>query len=444
MKGISVKTKPSKLTYSLDDMLDTDGLVLTVTYSDGTKTDITKGYTFSPEQLTVPGKQTVTLTYGGMSTDFVVEVEEVKATLSVLTPPTKTVYTVNEELDVSGLVLEVVYSGSVSTTIRDGYTVEPVKLDKVGTHKITVNYDGMSTWFEVEVKKAGTSAKGDIKDTDLKWSLEHGELTVSGDGTMKDFAEGEAPWQKYADEIDSVVIENGVTSIGANAFVGISMQKLYIGVDVGVKNVSAKAVYNCNQLETITVAKNSRGLIAVNNVLYSNDQTKLLIYPTGSAQTVYKIPASVVEIGGYMTFAGSNLEQIVINKSLFKIEPTAFYGAQKLTHFTCEAGNTAFATEGGVLYIGSKSTLICYPAAKEGSSFEIEHGIKYINPYAFAYNRSLTTITVSETVQEIYDYAFMEAKRLTTVNYKGTQADFNAIEIGEGNEPFKKAEIIFE
>ncbi len=48
----------------------------------------------------------------------------------------------------------------------------------------------------------------------LKWTLENGVLTISGTGAMAN----EQMWEDYINDITSVVMENGVTSIGGNAF----------------------------------------------------------------------------------------------------------------------------------------------------------------------------------------------------------------------------------
>ena len=55
--------------------------------------------------------------------------------------------------------------------------------------------------------------------TNLKWTFNTvtGVLTISGTGKMSDFSYS-APWHSYRNNITSVIIENGVTSIGKYAF----------------------------------------------------------------------------------------------------------------------------------------------------------------------------------------------------------------------------------
>ena len=52
------------------------------------------------------------------------------------------------------------------------------------------------------------------------WTLTGaGTLTVSGAGAMPDFADlGDRPWDGHVGGILKVVIEDGVTSVGSNAF----------------------------------------------------------------------------------------------------------------------------------------------------------------------------------------------------------------------------------
>ena len=57
--------------------------------------------------------------------------------------------------------------------------------------------------------------------TNVTATLADGVLTISGTGAMANYAwNSPAPWVSYANVITSVVIEEGVTSIGDWAFTG--------------------------------------------------------------------------------------------------------------------------------------------------------------------------------------------------------------------------------
>lgn len=52
----------------------------------------------------------------------------------------------------------------------------------------------------------------------MKWSYEESVLTITGSGKMDDFEEGGEPWRAHKDEIEEVIMEGGVTYVGAYAF----------------------------------------------------------------------------------------------------------------------------------------------------------------------------------------------------------------------------------
>ena len=67
------------------------------------------------------------------------------------------------------------------------------------------------------------SGKFGASGSNLAWSLDSdGVLTVSGSGTMEDFANAsKVPWYSKRTKVKTVVIESGVTNIGKDAFTGI-------------------------------------------------------------------------------------------------------------------------------------------------------------------------------------------------------------------------------
>ena len=73
---IGIVSLPLKQDYLMGDKLDTRGLVLSVTYDNGITENIDEGFSVSPEVLTSAGTQTITITYGGSSAQFTVNVKE--------------------------------------------------------------------------------------------------------------------------------------------------------------------------------------------------------------------------------------------------------------------------------------------------------------------------------------------------------------------------------
>lgn len=65
------------------------------------------------------------------------------------------------------------------------------------------------------VANGNCGANGD----NVTWSLDDNvTLTISGTGAMGDYTYNSMPWYDTRSQIQAVVIGNGVTSIGQNAF----------------------------------------------------------------------------------------------------------------------------------------------------------------------------------------------------------------------------------
>ena len=103
---------------------------------------------------------------------------------------------------------------------------------------------------------AATVASGDCSDN-LTWTLdEDGVMTISGTGAMDDYATASsAPWHAYRASIQKVVIEDGVTAIGARTFYNCTnLFDVSIGKDVDV--IGTYAFRGCTILSEITIPAN--------------------------------------------------------------------------------------------------------------------------------------------------------------------------------------------
>ena len=119
LQSISVKTNPTKTTYTVGETLNTAGLTLTATYSDKSTQTITSGFTCSPIKLDVAGFRTITVSYGGKTATFGV--------------------TVNNPASTQGKV-KAVAVGDVSIYYKSSTTLKPTVTADEGV-KYTVKYE---------------------------------------------------------------------------------------------------------------------------------------------------------------------------------------------------------------------------------------------------------------------------------------------------------------
>lgn len=148
-------------------------------------------------------------------------------------------------------------------------------------------------------------------DGGLTWKLiKAGTLTISGNGAMPDFAsDADQPWSDNSDSIYKVVIENGVTGIGACAFwkcgvlsVEISSSVQSIGnsafretdimsvkIPSSVKTIGDSAFRECQGLGSVTIS-NGVETISQNAFRACGNLTSI------------SLPASIGEVGAAAFF----------------------------------------------------------------------------------------------------------------------------------------------
>ena len=88
----------------------------------------------------------------------------------------------------------------------------------------------------------------------LTWALDsEGTLTISGTGAMTDYSnDSNAPWYSSRSSIKSVIIENGVTSIGDYAFC-IYYSLTSATIPDSVTSIGDSAFSNCYSLTSVTI-----------------------------------------------------------------------------------------------------------------------------------------------------------------------------------------------
>ena len=277
----------------------------------------------------------------------------------------------------------------------------------------------------------------------VTWKLtSDGTLTISGKGKMYDYMY----WYSLRSQVKSVIIEDGVTTVGDCAF-DCWDALTSVTLPDSVTTIGNQAFDDCTSLTSIT------------------------------------IPSSVTSIENYAFGGCVSLTSVTIPSSVTKIGNYAFAGSDAAVNVA--SGNKNYSSENGVLY-NKQKTVLLYGGPCKGT-FKIPNGVTsidegafescerlvgitipksvtHIGQYAFAGCwrlrditlpssmteieegvfsdcESLASITIPKSVTNIVGYAFYACDNLTDVYYTGTAADWAKITIKGGNEPLTSATL---
>ena len=409
LSGIAIASNPTKTSYFVGDTLDTTGLKLTATYSNGTTQTITSGFTCTPTALTSAGAQTVTVNYGGKTATFTVNVQNVTLSgIAIASNPTKTSYFVGDTLDTTGLKLTATYSNGTTQTITSGFTCTPTALTSAGAQTVTVNYGGKTATFTVNVELPvlpfvtltfdPTDGVLDLADTPEKtvypgeaygrlpeptadgmvflgwytesgkritslttcdltgdatvsarwalasaegWSFDEttGTLTLDGSGAMKEYTSAaEAPWYSYCDSIKHLVVKSGVTSLSSYAFVGC--QNLAdITLPDTLQTIGTMTFYGCDSLNNVTIPASVRTIgsyafadaLSLSRITFAGDAPEFGtgVFTFRKLTAYYPVYASGWEtvVDGRYDFGGS-ITWVRSSESLAAEEPVLLSAAE--------------------------------------------------------------------------------------------------------------------
>ena len=277
----------------------------------------------------------------------------------------------------------------------------------------------------------------------VTWKLtSDGTLTISGKGKMYDYMY----WYSLRSQVKSVIIEDGVTTVGDCAF-DCWDALTSVTLPDSVTTIGNQAFDDCTSLTSIT------------------------------------IPSSVTSIENYAFGGCVSLTSVTIPSSVTKIGNYAFAGSDAAVNVA--SGNKNYSSENGVLY-NKQKTVLLYGGPCKGT-FKIPNGVTsidegafescerlvgitipksvtHIGQYAFAGCwrlrditlpssmteieegvfsdcESLASITIPKSVTNIVGYAFYACDNLTDVYYTGTAADWAKITIKGGNGPLTNATL---
>ena len=208
----------------------------------------------------------------------------------------------------------------------------------------------------------------------LTWTLNGGRLTISGTGTMTDYSDARMPpWYEMANTITSIVIEEGVTSIGELAFFDCKNLKNAVLPET-LKDIGIRAFKDCSSL-------------------------KYLNFPS----SLYSINESAFE--NCVSLNGVRLKEGVV-----VIADKAFFRCSSLTDITVPESVNFF----GMVVFAYCTSLI---------RADIRCPINKLPDWTFYDCKNLVSVALPEQITEIGADAFCNCDNISSIHYMGEDLD---------------------
>ena len=209
-------------------------------------------------------------------------------------------------------------------------------------------------------------------------------LKISGSGAMEDYQTSSSrPWNNFRDQITSVVISPGITSIGDCAFTLFS-KLIHVDIADSVISIGDRAFSYCSSLTDI------------------------------------KIPQSVTYIGGVVFRECTNLSSITLSNNITSIGPFAFEKCTNLTSITIPGSVTAIGPN--AFEDCTNLTSITIPGSVISISWNVFDGCTSLNDIRYSGTSESVISALSQYVPTRVTFNYgdkvPEAKRMITVFVK--------------------------
>lgn len=289
----------------------------------------------------------------------------------------------------------------------------------------------------------------------LTWELScDGELSINGSGEMHydHLSSDDVPWKSYRNNITSVVISDGITSIETYAFY-YCQNLISFSIPASVTTIGSHAFYWCTNLRSIQIpdgvinieisAFNMCGIrslqipasvTSINNEAFNSchyltsviigdsqikegdEGLKLLgnCFSNCSVLSSVTLGNNVVYIGGNTFTNCTNLTQITIPRSTSTIIGSAFYGCYNLVSIDVDVSNPYYCSVDGVVYSKDMTEVVNCPQTKSGE-YVLPETVTSVGMYAFQACEELTEVVLPEGVTTIGACAFSGCYRLSSM-----------------------------
>ena len=307
--------------------------------------------------------------------------------------------------------------------------------------KVSVIIKDLSAFYEAD----GTSHFSDNGRTVTVTGAADGvtDLTIPGELNGKPVAIGESAFANSS--LRSVTIEEGVTSVGKNAFKNCTdlTDVTWNAVNGGNQATgSGQSIFSgCSALESVTFGENVEmipkytfyGCSGLKNVTFNDKLTTIGYYAFRGCTNLSDVtlPESLTTLEDYAFYGCKALTEITIPASVNRLGSYAFDSCDHITSVTINAGSQLQDLSSIGAYTFENCTSLSRVSIGEGvgaigkrmfykctalQSITIPDGVEEIGELAFS-GSGLTEITIGSGVQTIGVNAFQNCTSLASVTF---------------------------
>lgn len=339
------------------------------------------------------------------------------------------------------------------------YTVSSISNDafynRIPTFKIRGYKDSYAEDYAYDNNITFEALDGEIPDavraegklnSDISWKLSYGgKLTISGVGDMPSYSGASGyGWYVYRNNIKYIIIENGINTIGDNAFNTYTKVRS-VSLPISLKTIGANAFYNCKLLSSVEIPDSVTAIRSyafyncsgLTEVIMSNKITSIgecafaecsmlpemeLLYTVDNiSSNAFSNMAAFFKIRGY---AGTYVENYcssqkitfeAIDVDIPDIERTSGKFGDDFEWTLSYNGTLKIKGTGAMPSYSSASDYGWYNYRNYVTNTEIEEGVTSVGNYALYGYQYLKTVSMAESVKKIGSYAFANANKLTEV-----------------------------
>ncbi len=262
----------------------------------------------------------------------------------------------------------------------------------------------------------------------LVYKIADGILIIMGDGTIADYVVGGAPWSGMSDVINMVILYNGVTGVGKNAFAQCSniTTAVYQGAAEELEALKAAIDEGNDSLLSAFENPDISGICG-ENVAWSLDVATGRMVISGNG-AIYDFESRKTTP---WTHFSNLVTELVVEEGITRIGEYAFNSLRNLETLTLPSTVEILDT-------------YCFGICPTLTTLTIPEGVRIIASKVFNTCSGITTIYLPSTLEFVDMKAFEGATSITDVYYNGSQMDWNAITISSnclGNEYLTGAKL---